>query len=428
MLEQKPQGLAKRLLAVLGAVILACAIGGCGSAPAKSDAADKAFAGTWEAVSLVDADGNQVDSDAYGKARALGLNTVLTLGDDGSASCSMWGDEGDGTWSASAGEGSLSMGGTRFDGGKLSLEDDTLVVSWQTVGDVTFKRNPDAKVTPSDYKGALTGTWEVVYGNGQQGEQDESVWNAARQQGVNVVLKLNEDSTACMYLNTGNINCNWAFLAPSHAQLTKDNETIDVAINDSGLLVMKVSNETYACRKNPDAMIPEVTQGAAEAPSADAANGQGARPTGSLNAEAFNSIQNGMSYQEVVALLGSEGELESQSESGGTESRLYTWEDDSWGIAQVMFMDDKVVNKTQIGVGGDSAAPVTAAQYEQVAEGMSYEQVVAIMGGEGQLVSDTGIAGVSMQFYTWDGKTFGSNCTICFYNGAVESKSQLGLE
>ena len=91
-------------------------------------------------------------------------------------------------------------------------------------------------------------------------------------------------------------------------------------------------------------------------------------------------------------------------------------------------MDDKVVNKTQIGVGGDSAAPVTAAQYEQVAEGMSYEQVVAIMGGEGQLVSDTGIAGVSMQFYTWDGKTFGSNCTICFYNGAVESKSQLGLE
>ncbi len=76
MFELKLEGLAKRLLAVLGAVMLACTIGGCGGEPAATDG----FAGTWEAVSLVDASGNEVDADAYDRARALGLNTVLTLG------------------------------------------------------------------------------------------------------------------------------------------------------------------------------------------------------------------------------------------------------------------------------------------------------------------------------------------------------------
>ena len=65
-----------------------------------------------------------------------------------------------------------------------------------------------------------------------------------------------------------------------------------------------------------------------------------------------------MSYEEVAALMGSEGELASETEAGGSTSQLYQWESDGWGIAQVMFMDDKVVNKTQIGIGGDSAAAV----------------------------------------------------------------------
>lgn len=169
--------------------------------------------------------------------------------------------------------------------------------------------------------------------------------------------------------------------------------------------------------------------GEADAGEADAGDEvEQAESTGSVDADSFAAIENGMSYEEVAALMGSEGELASETEAGGSISQLYQWESDGWGIAQVMFMDDKVVNKTQIGIGGDSAAAVTADQYEQVKEGMSYEDVVGIMGGEGQLISDTSMAGQSLQIYTWDGEMWGSNCTISFSNGVVDGKSQIGLE
>ena len=169
--------------------------------------------------------------------------------------------------------------------------------------------------------------------------------------------------------------------------------------------------------------------GEADAGKADAGDdADQAEPAGGVNADSFAAIENGMSYEEVAALMGSEGELASETEAGGSTSQLYQWESDGWGIAQVMFMDDKVVNKTQIGIGGDSAAAVTADQYERVKEGMSYEDVVGIMGGEGQLISDTSVAGESLQIYTWDGETWGSNCTISFSNAVVDGKSQIGLE
>lgn len=167
----------------------------------------------------------------------------------------------------------------------------------------------------------------------------------------------------------------------------------------------------------------------AAAVASDAGDTSDASATSSgVNADSFAAIQSGMSYEDVVALMGSEGELTSESEAGGSTSQLYQWESDGWGIAQVMFMDGKVVNKTQLGIGSDSALAVTAAQYDQVAEGMSYDDVVGIMGGEGQLVSDTNVAGISSQIYTWDGSSLGSNCTITFSNGVVYSKSQYGLE
>ncbi len=147
-----------------------------------------------------------------------------------------------------------------------------------------------------------------------------------------------------------------------------------------------------------------------------------------IDADKFAKIENGMTYDEVVSIIGSEGSEQSTNEIGDVKTTTYEWESDGWGVATITFQNDKVANKTQFGVNDQSAAKATMDKYNQVKTGMTYDEVVAIMGGDGELSSDTKIAGVSSKLYLWDGEDIASNCSITFSDGKVSSKSQIGLD
>lgn len=147
-----------------------------------------------------------------------------------------------------------------------------------------------------------------------------------------------------------------------------------------------------------------------------------------IDADKFAKIENGMTYDEVVSIIGSEGSEQSTNEIGGIKTTMYEWESDGWGVATITFQNGKVTNKTQFGVNDQSAAKATMDKYNQVETGMTYDEVVAIMGGDGELSSDTKIAGVSSKLYMWDGEDIASNCSITFSDGKVSSKSQFGLD
>lgn len=147
-----------------------------------------------------------------------------------------------------------------------------------------------------------------------------------------------------------------------------------------------------------------------------------------IDADKFAKIENGMTYDEVVSIIGSEGSEQSTNEIGGIKTTMYEWESDGWGVATITFQNGKVTNKTQFGVNDQSAAKATMDKYNQVETGMTYDEVVAIMGGDGELSSDTEIAGVSSKLYMWDGEDIASNCSITFSDGKVSSKSQFGLD
>lgn len=147
-----------------------------------------------------------------------------------------------------------------------------------------------------------------------------------------------------------------------------------------------------------------------------------------IDADKFAKIENGMTYDEVVSIIGSEGSEQSTNEIGGVKTTMYEWESDGWGVATITFQNGKVTNKTQFGVNDQSAAKATMDKYNQVETGMTYDEVVAIMGGDGELSSDTKIAGVSSKLYMWDGEDIASNCSITFSDGKVSSKSQFGLD
>ena len=71
---------------------------------------------------------------------------------------------------------------------------------------------------------------------------------------------------------------------------------------------------------------------------------------------------------------------------------------------------------------------VTLEQYNQIKDGMTYDEVVEIFGGKESTSSESEVAGIKSEIKTWNGNGTFSVATIGFTNGEVYSKSKTGLE
>ena len=69
---------------------------------------------------------------------------------------------------------------------------------------------------------------------------------------------------------------------------------------------------------------------------------------------------------------------------------------------------------------------ITRAEYDQIKEGMTYDEVVAIVGGPGEESSTSDIGGMSSASYTWKGGVT-DFCLVTFIDGKMSSKTQSGL-
>jgi hypothetical protein len=70
--------------------------------------------------------------------------------------------------------------------------------------------------------------------------------------------------------------------------------------------------------------------------------------------------------------------------------------------------------------------PATLAKFNRIEDGMTYEQVKAIMGVGGEHVSHVGVAGTTADAVAWKNQD-GSNMLVTFSNGRVAGKAQFGL-
>ena len=74
----------------------------------------------------------------------------------------------------------------------------------------------------------------------------------------------------------------------------------------------------------------------------------------------------------------------------------------------------------------DRTNPATLAKFNRIEDGMTYEQVKAIMGVGGEHVSHVGVAGTTADVVAWKNQD-GSNMLVTFSNGRVAGKAQFGL-
>ena len=70
---------------------------------------------------------------------------------------------------------------------------------------------------------------------------------------------------------------------------------------------------------------------------------------------------------------------------------------------------------------------LTMENFKKLKTGMSYKQTVEILGGEGDQMSSTEIAGRTSTTYMWSAGTF-SNVTLTFQNDKLTTKFQMGLK
>lgn len=68
-------------------------------------------------------------------------------------------------------------------------------------------------------------------------------------------------------------------------------------------------------------------------------------------------------------------------------------------------------------------------KFNKIETGMTYQQVVDIIGEEGTVLSESEIANIKTIIYSWNGEgSIGANANITFQNGKVTAKAQFGLK
>jgi outer membrane protein assembly factor BamE (lipoprotein component of BamABCDE complex) len=154
---------------------------------------------------------------------------------------------------------------------------------------------------------------------------------------------------------------------------------------------------------------------------------------GVLTEEKFEKIKDGMTYEEVVEIVGSEGSLMSETGEKGTDFHTVMYEFDTDGFlsnATMTFQGGKLMNKAQFGMGG-SDVEISLEQFNQIENGMTLEEVIEIVGGEGEIVSETGEEGTDLHtvMYSYSGEGgLGANVSLMFQGNKLQNKTQVGLE
>jgi hypothetical protein len=87
-------------------------------------------------------------------------------------------------------------------------------------------------------------------------------------------------------------------------------------------------------------------------------------------------------------------------------------------------------NKTELSTPQpQNTSGVNMENYSKIQTGMSYEEVVAILGKQGEEMSSNDIAGYKNVMYMWDGDSgFGANMNAMFQNGKLIQKAQFNLQ
>jgi hypothetical protein len=147
-----------------------------------------------------------------------------------------------------------------------------------------------------------------------------------------------------------------------------------------------------------------------------------------LNYQIFQMIGFDMSYDQVRAMIGAEGNLTSHSKSGDFEAKSYEWKGDKFARVSVRFLNGKLISKSQSSLtDNQGTADLTQEKFNLIETGMSYAMIVGIIGSDGELTTTSQYDNSESVSYTWKGPNY-ERIYTSFMNGKLSNKSQSNLK
>ncbi len=142
----------------------------------------------------------------------------------------------------------------------------------------------------------------------------------------------------------------------------------------------------------------------------------------------FVTLKMGSDYNTVKTTLGVEGTLQHENDVAGIKTQSYEFKAGGT-YATMMFQNGALVSKAMDSLSfyQQSGEKITQAEFNKIQTGMNYKQVKDIFKRDGVLKSETSIAGMGSQLFSWMNSD-GSNAIITFGANGVDSKSQMGLK
>ncbi|CAF1169263.1 unnamed protein product [Adineta steineri] len=147
----------------------------------------------------------------------------------------------------------------------------------------------------------------------------------------------------------------------------------------------------------------------------------------------FTTIEIGWTRDQVTNVVGSAGCNGSEGGSGNTAVIVvrFTAAGAAFGNADLTFINGKLTAKTGIGYFLTISNKITLQQYNTIQLGWTQQQVTALLGGSGTLISQSGVQGSTSQtsivLYT-GGASSSASALITFQGGIVYSKTQANLD
>ncbi len=171
------------------------------------------------------------------------------------------------------------------------------------------------------------------------------------------------------------------------------------------------------------------TEFISESPSDESKSESGS--SADLTKSKFDRLENDTSYDEAVKIIGSEGELTRETKTKNYTISSYKWSGKDNAAIYATFRDDKLTGKRQSRLGGElgknGTADISKAKFDKIKIGMSYDEVVEIIGSKGTQKSSSTIGKTQLEFYQWSGEDY-SAIYGNFRNGELSSKRQYKLK
>ena len=146
-----------------------------------------------------------------------------------------------------------------------------------------------------------------------------------------------------------------------------------------------------------------------------------------VSIEVYDAVNLGSTYEEAVEIVGSEGEVFTESGEGEFQTTIYKWENDDSSNLRLMFQNGSLITKYQTDLIEAADVELTKDKYESLDFGGSYESAVEILGVDGIEISSGSVAGQPERTeYEWK-KSFEEKITLTFQDGGLITRSQTGV-